>query len=167
MTTLIGVNLDLTKAGTTTDGAGAEFSMLERYDHADGSQWVYIQAGEVIAQYDVVAIDRTGQAMKITKALADAGRIVAVAQIAFADNDLGWACVRAGETARKVKVLASCPPDVRLYTSGTAGSLDNTDASQTAVFGIVLRATSGASAGAGNGLTINAIIAFPSTQATA
>lgn len=167
MTTLIGVDLANTTAGTTTDGANAQFQLLLNYTHSDGSQWIYVQAGEAISAYDVLGVDRTGQAMKLTKALADAGRIIAVAQIAFSDNDFGWVCTRAGTTARKVKVLASCPPDVRLYTTGTAGSLDNTDASQTAVFGIVLRATSGTSAGNGNGLTINAIISFPHTEATA
>jgi hypothetical protein len=167
MTRLLGVNVGLTKTGTTTDDQGREFALGTQAALQDGSVYEYVQAAEAITQYQVVGITEAGQASKLTKALADAGRRIGVAQVAFADNDFGWVCKRSGADTVKVRVAANCLPNERLYTTGTAGSLDDTSASQTAVFGIVLRGSAGASAASALGLTIRAIVEYPHTEATA
>lgn len=133
---MIGVDLTKKTAGTTTDGAGAEFALGTRVTATDGSEWVYVQAGEAISQYMWVAIDENFQAVKGTKALADAGHEVGFAQVGFSDNDMGWVCVHGKNIT--VTVLASCAADVQLYTSGTAGKLDDTSGSQTLIRGVVL-----------------------------
>jgi len=163
----LGANFNNVLAGTTTDGAGAEWPLSTLGLGVDGSEWVYVQAGEAITQYMTCYITEAGQALKVTKAAVDAGRKLGVAQVAFSDNDFGWLMRRSGSDTAKVKVLASAAPNVRLYSSGTAGVLDDTDASQSGVYGIVIRATAGTSAANGNGLTIAATIEYPHGEATA
>lgn len=158
----IGVNLSGTKAATGTNlDQGAEFALGQRVTATDGSEWVYVQAGAAITQYSWVAIDENFQAVMGTKALADAGHGVGFAQVAFADNDFGWVAVNAPGNI-SVRVLAACAADVQLYTSGTAGALDDTSASQTLIRGVVIVAT-GVTATAS---VREAIAVYPSATAT-
>lgn len=133
----IGINFAETTAGTTTNGAGAKFRLGQTVLGSDGSRWLYVQAGEAILQYMAVAIDEDYQAVKLTKALADAGHQVGFAQVAFADNEFGWVAVHMPGNG-SVRVLSACAADVQLYTSGTAGILDDTSASQNLIRGVVI-----------------------------
>lgn len=125
---------------TSTANAG----MLNRFCAEDGKEYAYVQANGAIAQYDVVGIDEAGQAAKLTKAMADDGWKIGVAQVAFADNEFGYVQIRGVTT---LNVLANCAADAVLYTSGTAGSLDDDATSQTKIQGIVATAAVGGSAG--------------------
>jgi len=132
------LGVDFTLTPTT-----AEFDLGTCVMGTDGTKWVYVQASGAITQYDAVGIDENYQAAALTKALADAGHQVGYAQVAFADNDYGWiAC--AGSNV-SVRVAASCAADVALYTTATAGVLDDTSASQTKLLGAVI-VTAGTSA---------------------
>lgn len=158
------VGVDLTKLTAGTGASfdqGNEFALGTRVTATDGSNWVYVQAGAAITQYSWVAIDENFQAVMGTKALADAGHGVGFAQVAFADNDFGWVCVNASGNIN-VRVLAACAADVQLYTSGTAGALDDTSASQTLIRGVVIVAT-GVTATAS---TREAIAVYPSATAS-
>ena len=121
----------------------ADFKLGECVEGSDGTKWTYVQASGAIAQYDAVAIDENFQAAALTKALADAGQTVGVAQAAFTDDYYGWVALKG--TNISVNVLASCAADAQLYTTGTAGKLDDASTSQTAIDGIVIvTAASGA-----------------------
>ncbi len=133
---MIGVNLDAVTAGTTTDGENAEFTLGTVVKTTDGQEYTYVQAAEAITQYDFVAISEDFQMSQLTKTEADDGWIIGIAQIAFADNDLGWVATKGANLTGKV--LASCAADVALYTSGTAGAVDDASTSQTKIDGIVL-----------------------------
>lgn len=157
------VGVDLTKltAGTGASfNQGNEFALGTRVTATDGSNWVYVHAAAAIAQYDCVAIDENFEATPMTKALADAGHGVGFAQVAFDDNDFGWVAVNAPGNIT-VNVLASCAADVQLYTSGTAGALDDTSASQTLIRGVVLVA-----AATNTASSREAIAVYPSATAT-
>ena len=156
----IGVSLSTTTTGTTTDGVNAKFALGTRVTATDGSNWMYVQAGAAITQYSWLSIDENFQAVMGTKTLADAGHGVGFAQVAFADNDLGWVAVNAPGNIN-VRVLASCAADVQLYTSSTAGVMDDTSGSQTLIRGVVLvvAATNTAS-------TRECIAVYPSATAT-
>lgn len=136
---MIGTDLTALVAGTTTNGEGAPFALGTRVRATDGQEYVFVQAGEAITQYMYVCIDEDFQAVKGTKALVDAGHQVAFAQVAFSDNDFGWVATRGANLTGRV--LGSCVADVALYTSGTAGVLDDSSTSQTKVDGVVLIAT--------------------------
>lgn len=157
---MLGVDVSRTYSGTTTDGYGSPFKLGTIESGTDGSIWQFVQAGAAITQYSWVSIDENFQAVMGTKTLADAGYGVGFAQVAFSDNDFGWVCTHAGGNI-SVRLLASCAADVQLYTSGTAGALDDTSASQTLIRGVVAvgAATNTAS-------TREAIAIYPSATAT-
>ena len=146
----IGINLAQADAGTTTDGENAKHTLGTMVTATDGSLWQYVQAGAAIHKNKYVCIDENFQAVHGTKALVDAGHGIgfclvlrdsagtaAVAGSAgVLDNDFFWACVH-GPGNIAGWLAASCAADVQLYTTGTAGILDDTSASQTLIRGIV------------------------------
>jgi len=144
-TTLIGANTDVTITGTTTDGAGAPYALGTKTSGIDGTEWLFVQAAEAIDQYNYVCVDENEQARKGTKVNVDAGHTVAFAPVALADNEFGWVALQNRGSVLKVRVLGSCAADVALYTSSTAGVLDDDSSSQTAV-GVTLTASNATSA---------------------
>lgn len=121
----------------------------------DGQEYVYVQASGAISQYDFVGIDENFQAAALTKAIADDGHAIGVAQVAFADNDYGWIATRGHNLTGNV--LGSAAADVPLYTSATAGALDDTSASQTKIDGVVAVAANGTTAAA----SVEVLLTFP------
>lgn len=148
----IGIDLSDVTAGTTTDGANAKFTLGQRVTGTDGQEYIYVQAGAAIStttkQPFALAVDENFQAVKITKALASAGHMVAFApQQIISDNDFFWAITKG--TNFNIKVGVSCAADVNLWTTATAGVLDDTSGgSHVAVLGvkIVVAASTSASA---------------------
>lgn len=158
---MIGIDLSSVTAGTTTDGAGAKYTLGQRACGDGNSEWIYVQAGEAISTTTkepyALAVDENFQAKKITKALAIVGHIIAVAprQI-IADNSFFWACTRG--TNIPLRVAASCAADVNLWTTATAGRLDDTSgASHRVVLGIKIVLAASASTSAAQTIR-NAII---------
>jgi len=151
---LIGVDLSAVTAGTTTDGAGAKFTLGQTAMGTDGTQYTYVQAGEAIStttkQPFALAIDENFQALKLTKALASAGQQIGFApQQIIADNSFFWAITRG--TNFNIKVGVSCAADVNLWTTATAGVLDDTSgASHVAVLGVKIVTAASTSASAGS-----------------
>lgn len=144
---LLGVDLDRT---TTT----AEFALGTTVAVTDGGEAVYVQASGAITQFDAVAIDENYQAAALTKALADAGHDIGAAQVAFTDDHFGW--VHKNGTNISIRCAAACEPDVALYTTGNAGILDDTSASQTKISGLVAVTT------ASSGVTsLEVIMTYP------
>ena len=119
----------------TATPTAAEFDLGTCVMGTDGTEWVYVQASGAITQYDVVGIDENYQAAALTKAIADDGHAIGFAQVAFADNDYGWVATRGSNIS--ANVLINCAADVALYTSGTAGNLDDDGSGQTKVDGVV------------------------------
>lgn len=131
---VIGANL----ANPTTT---ATFSLGEKQTGTDGSEWVYVQASGAITQYNYVCIDENFQAVAGTKALVDVGHTIGFAQAAFEDDEYGWVALKG--TNISALLAASCAPDVALYTSSTAGVLDDSSTSQTKIDGVVAVSTAG------------------------
>lgn len=138
---LIGGKLTDTPADTSTP----DFRVGTRLTDHRGYEYLFVHANGAIAQYDAVVVDEAFEAYAITAALATDHPTAAVAQVAFADNDYGWVLTRG---VGQVNGLANCAAEVQLYTSATAGALDDADASQIAVIGIRLSAAVGGSAAA-------------------
>lgn len=112
---------------------------------ADGV-WRYIYAGSNIAQYDCVHIANSGTANPITAALAIEAGLIGFAQTALTSGYYGW--VQRSGTNMRLNVLANCASGVPLYTSDTAGSLDDLTKSTShyQVQGVLLVATNSGSA---------------------
>ena len=135
-TPILGV--DFTATPTT-----AEFALGTTVKGSDGTEWVYVQASGAITQYDTVGIDENYQAAAVTKAIVDDGHGIGFAQVAFTDNDYGW--IAKSGTNIQARVATGCLPDVALYTSGTAGVIDDDASGQTKIDGIVAVTTGSAS----------------------
>ena len=158
---MIGIDLDAVTAGTTTDGANAKYTLGTRAAGNNNSEWIYVQAAEAISTTTkepfALAVDENFQARKLTKALAIVGHIIAVAPAQIiADNAFFWACTRG--TNIPLRVAVSCAADVNLWTTATAGRLDDTSGgSHRVVLGIKIVTAASASTSASNTVR-NAII---------
>ena len=97
------------------------------------------------SQVSPLAISPTYDASALTKALADQGCMFGVAVVAITATYYGWVLVSG---PAYVTLKNSCLPNVPLYTTATAGMLDDTSASQTRIYGIRARDTSTASGAA-------------------
>lgn len=117
-------------AADITNGLG--FSVGDEVGDHSGNVFRFVQASGTLAQYDCVAIDSSGVAQAITSALGNAGAMVGVVQAGLSSAEYGWAQVL-GITS--INVLSTCSAGVALYTSGTAGKLDDTSASQVKIAG--------------------------------
>lgn len=125
----------------------AEFNVGTRGFGGDGGEWVYVKATTALTQYDTAAIDEDYNAVPLTKALADAGHRIGWPQVAFTANSFGW--VALGGANIRCRVAASCAADVALYTTATAGVLDDDATAQTKINGVRI-VTAGTSTGVSN-----------------
>jgi hypothetical protein len=110
----------------------------------DGGQAVYVQAASAVAQYDAVSVRFNNTVVPITTTNSANSKAVGFAQTSIASAEYGWVQI-GGKPV--VKLAASCLPAVPLYTTATAGTLDDTAVSGGLVAGIVAVTTaSGATA---------------------
>lgn len=146
---LLGV--DTTKSYSTKEFALGTLVTLS------GVTYEFIKSTGGTTAYNVYIIDEAGDTTAFTHAAAGSGAVpvkLGIPQIAITAGEYGWA-VRAGNSFY-VNVLASCAADVKLYSSGTSGKLDDTSASQTLVPGLRINSADG-----GSGSAILASAAIP------
>lgn len=150
VTGLVGTDPDTTYTGTSTAGAGAPFKLGTVAAASDGNTYVFVQASAAVAKYAAAFINTTFQMSELTKAVAAAnsGRPV-FPQVAFAQYDFGWAVLHG--SAFRVKFADSCAKNVMLYTTDTAGVVDDATAStsQYLIAGLAFDTVSGNTASAG------------------
>lgn len=120
VTPLIGI--DFGSAGGRND----DFAPLTEVN-ADNGIWTRCIAGTAITTGNALHVAASGTANPITAALAITAGRFAVAPIAVSTGSSFWA-QRSGSIA-SLNVLGSCATGVPLYTSDTAGALDDATAS--------------------------------------
>jgi hypothetical protein len=114
---VVGQNLELTN--TTPQ------QQLGQKIQANDGNYMYVQASGAIAQGAACKIDDDYQAAELTTTISGAEPTkVGIAQIAFADNEYGWIFVGPGSCS--VLALTLCAADVKVYTTATAGAIDDT-----------------------------------------
>jgi hypothetical protein len=96
---------------------------------------MYVKFSGTITQFMALGISEAFTAAALTKAMADDGYHVGFAQSAFTDAYYGWVAVKGSDIGCLLK--ASCAADSALYTTGTAGYLDDASTSQTKIDGVV------------------------------
>lgn len=138
MTAFIGANISGNYPAWSSTSANAEqgqvFGLGDQVNAYDGSKYVFVSAsGASITSYQVVAFGSNGNAQAITSALAQAGNRVGVAPYSISSGSYGWVQVQGVVT---VNVLSTCSSNTVLYTSATAGALDDTSTSQIKIAGI-------------------------------
>lgn len=103
----------------------------------DNRKFVFVSASTSVTSFQLVAIDSQHYVQAANSALASAASRLGVAQNNISAGSWGWVQVRGLMT---VKALSTCSASSALYTSGTAGSVDDTSASQVKIGGLVLTA---------------------------
>jgi len=136
--------VDLTATPADSEAGTPGFALGKCVSTNDGGVYMYVHANGAITQYDFVGIDENFEAASLTTAMADDGWMIGAAQVAFADNDYGWVATKGSNI--NGAVLASCAADVALYTSATAGSLDDATTT-TKIDGVVVVTALGTPAG--------------------
>jgi len=134
---LIGVSLSYTD---TT----AQFNLGTTVNLDDGGQAIYVQAASTCATYAAVSVRVDNKVVPLTTTNSAASKAVGFAQVSIASAYYGW--VQLGGKPR-VNVAAACEPSVPLFTTATAGVLDDATVTGALVAGIVAT-TSAASASA-------------------
>lgn len=137
---LAGVKFD---TPTTT----AQFALGTIALGSDGTEWVYVQAGAALVAGDCVGINENFDATGLTLTTANDADRIGFAQVAFANDDFGWVALRGSNINCRVK--ASCAADAQLWTTASAGVLDDaTAAGAEKVDGIVMVTANGAATAA-------------------
>lgn len=141
-TTIPVVGIDFTAIGSPSDFVAP--TTIPQYApgmklQANDCTYQYIKAASAIAQYDLVKISNTFTAASATTTTNPSTEPAkcGAAQVAIAANAYGWVAV--GPGLMTVNVAASCVQDVVLYTTATAGVVD--DSATTRINGLKLIAT--------------------------
>jgi len=121
-----------------------QFNQGTTVDLDDGGQAVYVKAASTVATYSAVSVLVDNSVVPLTTTNAAASKAVGFAQVSIASASYGW--VQIGGKPR-VNVLTACQPNVPLFTTATAGVLDDATVTGGLVGGIVAT-TSAASASA-------------------
>lgn len=135
-TSIAGVNLQ--SVDTT-----AQFGTGTTVKTSDGGEAVYVQATSTIAQYNACIIINTSSAtgqsvgcVPVTTTNALTSQRIAFAQTAIASSSYGW--VQTSGNNVRVNALIACQPAVPLFTTATAGSLDDAVVTAGYCLGVVL-----------------------------
>lgn len=105
---------------------------------SDGGQAVYVQAASTISEFNAVSILADNTAVPITTTNSANSKKVGFAQVSIASGSYGWV-----QTSGIVKVTlaANCDDNVPLYTTATAGVLDDAVVSTGLVLGVTSTVT--------------------------
>jgi len=152
----IGVDLTATYASTSA-GSTALFPVTPgtRVNTSNNGVYIFARAESDIAAYDAVIMSTFGDSasatpvlravpVTTTNAAALGYNMVGFAQTAITSSYYGWIGLNG---VLKVNLLISCQPKVPLYTTATAGKLDDATVSSGYIQGIVAN-TSATSASA-------------------
>jgi hypothetical protein len=93
----------------------------------------YVQVLSAVSQYNAVGIDTGGLASNLTTTLAATVKRVGVAQLSIAVSCYGWV-QRSGHL--RVQCAQACQDFVALFTTATAGVLDDATVSECLVLGL-------------------------------
>ena len=122
----------------TQDNASPVHTLGQRGKDDQGHEYIYVKAESAIDRYDVCAVYEDHDASPILASNSDKGDRAAVAvDLAVPSGHYAWLSLYGKGL---VKAKASCARHVTLYTSATAGFLDDTTASQEKITGIYLTA---------------------------
>lgn len=126
----------------SSNSATKDITLGTKVSLSDGGEAVYVQAASEIARYSAVAIGVDYTVVNLTTSTAADGtgisKAVGAAQTSIASGNYGWVQT----SGRPIINLASaCADRVTLYTTGTAGVLDDATVSAALIAGVVSKTT--------------------------
>ena len=114
------------------------------YGSTETKEYIFVEASGAIDLYDAVVISEAGSAAALTRSNDAYGDRVGFAQIAIADDDFGWVQVIGATT---VNAKASCAANVKVYSSASAGHIDDASGSSQEIAGVALTSARGGTDG--------------------
>lgn len=146
---------------TTATSASPEYTVGARVNVAGGGEAIYVKAGgSNLGVGDVVLISPAGVAIGATTTNTDnvltAAYLIGCMHVAVTADQYGWACLK-GVPTGGISVAANCALGVPLYTTATAGVVDDA-ATNGAIFGMQLTVAATAAA-ATAGVLSNPVLA--------
>jgi hypothetical protein len=130
-----------------------ELGTIARTD--DGGEVVYCISSGAISQYALCGINEDFDAYMMTTALSVQSDRLGFPQVAFAAGEYGWVYTRGSNI--KVRTKASAAADAQLWTTASAGVVDDaTAASALKLDGVVLVAAAGTAANGAAGIEVKA-----------
>jgi len=141
-------------AETISVTADARFDIGMQVRASNGADYVYARALSTVAAYDVVSILVDGTVAPLTTVNASVGSAIGFAQTAIASASFGWVALRGPNLG--IKVLADCAISVMLFTTATAGELDDATVTLGLVEGVMIQA-----AATSNATASTAVCAYP------
>lgn len=130
----------------STADSSNKFGLGAIHEDKYGTVYQYLLAnGAVTASNAVIIPDDKDTAKATTTNAGAVPQGIGVAMATAADNEYYWAAIGpiAASSGVTVSALASCAADVKLYTTATAGSVDDTATTQ--IFGLSLTTANGGS----------------------
>lgn len=128
----------------------ARFAVGTIFQGDDHKVYQYVQAEEAITAGMFVYINENYDVYKLTKTAADKGYTIGVALHNFTADYYGVVAIEGDVSALALK---SCAPFAALYTSGTAGYVDDESSGQTEIGQLVALSTA-TSTGTGGTVTV-------------
>lgn len=140
----------------TPEYPGPPFELGQQVQGNDGSAWIFLKASTTITQYDAVGIDTSFNGNPLSSTMAAAGYAIGWAQNAVNGGDYFWAAMQGrGGGHFSIRVASSCAAGVALYTTTTAGVLDDSaTATQVLIEGVVIVTTQASTTGLAGALAI-------------
>jgi len=111
----------------------AKIAKGTKVDLNDGGEAIYVQALSEISTFAAVAIYADQTAQMLTTTLSATTKRVGFAQTSIASGYYGW--VQTSGIVR-TNLAANCAPNVPLYTTATAGVLDDAIVSTGLILGV-------------------------------
>lgn len=121
----------------------------------DGTEWVYCQASGAVTIYQAVGINEDYDCYALTSTLAAQSDKIGFAQVAIPASSYGWVATRGSNI--KVRTKASAVADTQLWTTASAGVLDDaTAAGALKIDGVVLVSSASTAANGAAGIEVKA-----------
>ncbi len=147
--------LDPVGANYTLTHASPVFQLGEKGKGTNGSEWVYAKASGAVTAYQAVGIDEDFTAYPLTSALAARSDFLGFAQAACATTYYTWIATKGSDI--KVRTKASAVADTQLWTTASAGVLDDaTSAAALKIDGVVLVSSASTAANGAAGIEVKA-----------
>lgn len=151
----IGFNVNDVQGTANVFLSGKGFKLGQRIQTHDGKEFIYAKNASSNAAYSLVSVNASTFAIVgLTTALSGASEILGVLPVAIASDEYGWVQIY-GRT--KMKVLGSCVKNIALFSTTTAGSLDDATASNYRIEGINLLSTNPSA----TATALSAFISYP------
>lgn len=126
-----------------------------KIETSDGGEAVYCISSGAVSQYALCGINEDFDVYMMTSALAAQSDRLGFAQIAFAAGEYGWVYTRGSNI--KVRTKASAVADAQLWTTASAGVVDDaTAAAALKLDGMVLVAAASTAANGAAGIEVKA-----------